>query len=299
MYKVEKHIIFIIIDKSHEILYTGIDNLKTIEFLNEVGAINRLTETLPLKYNSGNYHVTIDKIFINQDMYYLITAVPGYIICENYDALFFDSVTGLYNRNYWEKIKTERLVVSSEGNLTLILLDIDKLKKINDTYGHQEGDRSIKIVGQAIRNCIRRSDIAVRYGGDEFIVILPNQDRNAAEKVIERIRDEIKLLSEEQNIYIDISVGVSSNCNVTNMDEMIQIADKDLYLEKDAKIIKESEICDLCYLKKEIEKLKKDLKNEIIYKDNKLIINKNILELSKKIDALINKYIEYLLKNTD
>lgn len=299
MCKVKDDIICIIIDKSHEILYTGIDNRKAIEYLNEVGAIDRLTGTLPLKYNSGNYHVTIDKIVINQDMYYLITAVPGYIICENYDALFFDSVTGLYSRNYWEKIKRERLVVSSEGNLTLLLLDIDKLKKINDTYGHQEGDRSIKIVGQAIRNCIRRSDIAVRYGGDEFIIILPNQDRNAAEKIIKRIRNEIKFLSEEQNIFIDISVGISSNCNTSNIDGMMQIADRDLYHEKNAKMKQEIEIYDLCYLKKEIEKLKKDLKNEIIYKDNKLIINKNILELSKKIDTLINKYMEDLLKNTD
>lgn len=106
---------------------------------------------------------------------------------DYYSKSIIDAITGLYNRNYLEEIR-ETICYSKFKNISLILIDIDNLKNINDNYGHLEGDKAIEIVGNSIKNNIRTEDIGIRYGGDEFIIILFNKDTKAANKIVNRIK---------------------------------------------------------------------------------------------------------------
>ncbi|SDW84309.1 diguanylate cyclase (GGDEF) domain-containing protein [Tepidimicrobium xylanilyticum] len=97
------------------------------------------------------------------------------------------------------------------------------------------GDGVIKIVGQSIKRNIRKEDLGIRYGGDEFLILLFNQDKRAAKKVIERIRKEINELNAGQRISIQISAGVAYYNSLINVGDIIKMADRDLYKEKQMK----------------------------------------------------------------
>ena len=146
---------------------------------------------------------------------------------------------GLNNRNYWELINNGSIFYPyNSKEFTLIIIDIDNLKEINDNFGHLAGDEAIKIVGESIKRNIRKEDLGVRYGGDEFIILLFNQDKRAAKTVIERIRKEINDLSHKQGINIQISAGAAYyNSTKRNMGDLIRMADRDLYREKQLSLI--------------------------------------------------------------
>ena len=126
-----------------------------------------------------------------------------------------DPLTGLYNRKYLEEImpviigKAER----SKEKIGFLMLDMDKFKSINDTYGHKAGDLALKAVADVIRNSIRKSDIAIRYGGEEFLVILQDiKNKENLKKVAEKIRttmEKTKINIESDIIQKTISIGGS------------------------------------------------------------------------------------------
>jgi diguanylate cyclase (GGDEF)-like protein len=204
-----KEIIRIVLNKRYDIQYASIDNQNAIECLEKQEVLHRLSDDLPVEYNLKDYHVTIDEVNITGNMYYVITAVLRHPKCENCRKALTDAVTGLYNRNYWEQIISGATFQPRTQNFSLILIDVDNLKEINDTYGHIAGDKVIEIVGQAIKKCIRKEDAGLRYGGDEFIILLFNQDKKAAYRVIERIRKEINKLAAGQGMNIQISAGAA------------------------------------------------------------------------------------------
>lgn len=110
-----------------------------------------------------------------------------------------DKLTGLYNRAHFESVMPKLIQMakdSEEGsvdkNLTVIMFDIDKFKSVNDTYGHQAGDLIIAKVAGMMSENFRKSDIVCRYGGEEFLVILPGCDAEAAAKSAEKVRDVIQ-----------------------------------------------------------------------------------------------------------
>ena len=236
-------------------------------------------------------NVTIDKVNITGNMYYVITAVLRHPKCENCRKALTDAVTGLYNRNYWEQIISGATFQPRTQNFSLILIDVDNLKEINDTYGHIAGDKVIEIVGQAIKKCIRKEDAGLRYGGDEFIILLFNQDKKAAYRVIERIRREINKLAAGQGMNIQISAGVAYYNSLRNVGDIIKMADRDLYKEKQMKKTKEKQNSDkLKYLIQEIEKLRDEL-NKKVTLEGKGINNEETLKLSQKLDELITRYL--------
>jgi diguanylate cyclase (GGDEF)-like protein len=130
-----------------------------------------------------------------------------------------DKLTGLYLRSIFD-ISLDKLVKISlryQDSLSLVMLDIDDFKKVNDTYGHQKGDEVLTRVGIMIDKNIRDSDLAARYGGEEMAIILPRTDDDLAKDVAERIRldifDEFK-----DDTGVTISLGVSSiNNAVTSL----------------------------------------------------------------------------------
>ena len=124
-----------------------------------------------------------------------------------------DELTGLNNRsNIWKLCKT-RLKIQEYSQLSIIFIDIDHFKKVNDRYGHQTGDRILQQLGKTIKDAIRSCDLAGRYGGEEFLIILPDTGMEQAEFIAKRIRQEIKIIQTKHNqdsIFITASFGISS-----------------------------------------------------------------------------------------
>jgi len=286
-----EEIIRIVLNKGYDIQYASIDNQNAIDYIKKLDIANRLLDDLPVQYDLENYHVIIDEVNITGNMYYVITAVLKYPKCEDCRKALIDAVTGLYNRNYWEQIISDVTLHPRTQNFSLILIDVDNLKEINDTYGHTAGDKVIEIVGQAIKKCIRKEDAGLRYGGDEFIILLFNQDKKAAYRVIERIRREISELAVGQGVNIQISAGVAYYDSLRNMGDIIKMADRDLYKEKRIKKSKEKQNCEkLKHLLLEIKKLRDELNKKVVL-EGKGINNEETLKLSQKLDELIIRYL--------
>ena len=149
-----------------------------------------------------------------------------------------DGLTGLYNhRHFQERLALEfhRLERFSEP-ISLLLIDIDHFKKINDTYGHPVGDSVLKRVADIIKSTIRNIDIPARYGGEEFAVILLGTDSTGAMKMGERLRKAVmneKFSSEKNTFHVTISTGISTySTDITKKEDLIQNADKALYHAK-------------------------------------------------------------------
>jgi diguanylate cyclase (GGDEF)-like protein len=286
-----KEMIRIVLNKRCDIQYASIDNQNAIDHIEKLDILNRLSGDLPVQYDLGCYNVTIDEVNISDDTYYIITAVSGNPKCGNCRKALTDAATGLYNRNYWEQIIRDVTLHPKNQNFSLILIDVDNLKEINDTYGHKAGDEIIEIVGRAIKNSIRKEDAGLRYGGDEFIILLFNKDKETAYRVVERIREEVNKLAAERGMSIQISTGVSCYDRLKNTGDIIKMADVDLYKEKQMKKTKERQNGEqLKYLLQEIEQLRNEL-----YKEGTKVgegaNNEEVLKLSRKLDELITRYL--------
>ncbi|MBF0573934.1 MAG: GGDEF domain-containing protein, partial [Desulfamplus sp.] len=131
-----------------------------------------------------------------------------------------------------------------KSNLSIILCDIDYFKLYNDTYGHQQGDECLKAVASAINSSLRRPpDIAARFGGEEFIALLPNTDIEGALYIAERMRKTIQELKIPHNAssrlglsdFVSISLGVGSCVpnHTRKHEELIEMADNALYKSKE------------------------------------------------------------------
>lgn len=146
-----------------------------------------------------------------------------------------DSMTGLYSRNVFD-ISLEKEIIKAvryKKPLSLIMIDIDDFKLINDIYGHQEGDKVIIKLVKIINKNIRKADFFARYGGEEFVVIMPETTIKAAFTVSERIRMNVfKLFKrKKQNITISIGIGTLSETTYSAYN-LIKCADDALYEAK-------------------------------------------------------------------
>ncbi len=125
-----------------------------------------------------------------------------------------DDLTGLYNTRYLYRTLEEMLNDGSISTLSLIFMDIDNFKKVVDAFGHLKGSKTLQEVAQTIRSSLGSEGFAVAYGGDEFVVVLPNKGKQEALEVAERIRQNISketyLARDGHNIKITASLGVSS-----------------------------------------------------------------------------------------
>jgi len=150
-----------------------------------------------------------------------------------------DKLTQLNNRGYWEEclvLEFDRFKRTKQ-QVTLIMFDIDHFKQVNDTYGHQAGDEVIRQTSKTVRRTIRKTDIAGRYGGEEFSVILVDTGIDDAFILSERLRKRIEALNvkyEDVKIKFEISIGVSElDESVGDYKEWLERSDKALYYSKE------------------------------------------------------------------
>ncbi|MDK2980541.1 MAG: hypothetical protein PWQ55_888 [Chloroflexota bacterium] len=149
-----------------------------------------------------------------------------------------DALTNIFNRRgFFAEANRNVLACKQEDTpLSILVIDIDHFKTVNDTLGHTVGDEIIRAVVREIRACLRDSDLLGRYGGDEFIIQLPNVGQNAAEKVAARIRQNITAMDFESvraNILVTVSIGVSVlEPEKDDLDSLIGKADKALLVAK-------------------------------------------------------------------
>jgi two-component system cell cycle response regulator len=150
-----------------------------------------------------------------------------------------DAHTGLYNRRFGLSRLQEEFsrAVRTGSPLGLLMFDIDHFKKVNDTYGHLVGDRVIKQIAHIVRSVAREGDVSMRYGGEEFLMVLPGASVDDAAKVAERLRREVEVshvIAGAKSICVTVSVGVVSfpDCLASDETDCVRIADEALYAAK-------------------------------------------------------------------
>ncbi len=151
-----------------------------------------------------------------------------------------DGLTGLLNRRALNDMLQHEIDRANRYNadLSLILCDVDRFKGINDSYGHTAGDQVLQAVSEALKGALRKADILGRYGGDEFMVILPETGLDGARSLAEKIRIAVNdlglVLPWNERSGLSISIGVARCCTpVDNIDTLIALADSALYFSKE------------------------------------------------------------------
>jgi diguanylate cyclase (GGDEF)-like protein len=154
-----------------------------------------------------------------------------------------DELTGLYNSRFLNQLLDGQGVedenIRNIRQVSMIFIDIDYFKNVNDKYGHLVGSRTLKEFGGLLKKCGREHDVGIRYGGDEFVILLPNTDKSEAYEFAKEIRNKIKktyfLKSEGLNIKLTASFGVAAIPeDASNYAELIGEADKAMYQVKNA-----------------------------------------------------------------
>ena len=153
-----------------------------------------------------------------------------------YKHATLDPLTGLYNRRHFISIADYEYAKRENTPLTLILADIDHFKKINDTYGHEVGDIVLKTFSKLLLNELREEDTLSRWGGEEFLFLLPNTTLDKASEVAERIRSDIEnynfIYADSKPLHITCTFGIAECKKSETFDETLSRTDEALYKGK-------------------------------------------------------------------
>jgi len=142
-----------------------------------------------------------------------------------------DQLTGLYNRAYFDQ-ELKRLDNQDELPLSLVVIDVNGLKMINDVYGHLAGDELIKSAAAVLKSCLRDEDILARFGGDEFALILPQTPKKDVEKIIKRIKEESTKVEVEGN-KLSLGIGFATKTKLEEeIEQIFEQADDNMYKDK-------------------------------------------------------------------
>ncbi|WP_415396607.1 diguanylate cyclase [Sulfurimonas sp. CS5] len=146
-----------------------------------------------------------------------------------------DSLTGLYNRHKFSQLylSSYTSMIQRHNDMSIIILDIDYFKKVNDVYGHNAGDKTLVQVSHTLLKILRNIDVVCRWGGEEFLIMLPTADLKHAISIAEKLRKAIEDLSIDIVGQVTASFGVSQVREGEDMQDVIDRADKALYLAKD------------------------------------------------------------------
>ncbi len=181
------------------------------------------------------------KEFTNQDIKMLKAIADQAAVAVNkaqlWDMAVTDSLTGLYVRRYF-MVKLQEEIHRAERYkkvISVIMVDLDRFKNINDTYGHDAGDRALESISQFLKKNIRDVDAIARYGGEEFVMLVPDADKEAAFGLAERLREELAGIKLDNLPPITVSLGIATfPTDGTEVEELIRKADAAMYEAKRA-----------------------------------------------------------------
>lgn len=152
-----------------------------------------------------------------------------------------DPLTGLYNRRHFSRVLDQLFAEAQRygKDLACVMIDMDAFKSLNDTYGHQVGDQLLVMAGKVISANMRRMDVAARYGGDEFVLLLPHASEQDAAQAAQRIREEYRtasaaILKLAEGMTMSVGIGSLTRNKPAGGDELIAMADAALYSAKEA-----------------------------------------------------------------
>ena len=180
-----------------------------------------------------------DKEFTDEDVEMLKAVADQAAVAVNkaqlWDMAVTDSLTGLYVRRYF-MVKLQEEIHRAERyskRLSVVMADLDRFKRINDTYGHDAGDRALKAISKFLQKNIRDVDAMARYGGEEFVMLIPDADKGAAFCLAERLREELANVKLEGLPPITISLGIATYPTYgTDIEDLIKKADAAMYAAK-------------------------------------------------------------------
>jgi len=169
----------------------------------------------------------------------LFAIVISWLLGTQFDRLKFlsekDYLTSLYNRRFMLHAfpKLISLVNRKQEKLILYFIDVDNFKVINDTCGHEIGDQVLKRIASILIQHSQKKDIVVRWAGDEFLILSPFSNDHNRSMMMSRIHSELKLVSQEFNLAISVSIGTAIYPNNAHtIDELLHIADQEMYTLK-------------------------------------------------------------------
>lgn len=154
---------------------------------------------------------------------------------ELLDQASFDPLTGAMNRRAFEKKYETSILSRTSSGIALIIVDLDRFKDVNDTYGHIVGDRVLVGVSQILQHSIRDGDLSARFGGDEFILCLPDIAVSDVKTIIDRIQDSIAKFGMNEfnfDLSLTVSIGVCWSQEPQRLEAALEIADRSLYHAK-------------------------------------------------------------------
>ena len=147
---------------------------------------------------------------------------------------YTDALTGLYKRQYLFEVGHKELLAASRYDypVSLLLIDIDGFKSVNDDHGHLVGDHTLRNTAKVIQESLRETDFFARYGGEEFAVLMPHASWEQAERVAERVRsalENLRTLNGGKDVLVTVSIGLSNlNAETSDLAELIQQAERAL-----------------------------------------------------------------------
>ena len=143
-------------------------------------------------------------------------------------SAFVDPLTRAYTRRYFDKF-----LAGGEMHGGVAMIDVDQFKTVNDSFGHLVGDEALQTVATAMQSCLRQTDILIRYGGDEFLLLMPQNCPDGVESVIRRVQNAVQAARVPSHPELRLSVSIGGVCNVQPLTEAIRQADARMYCNKE------------------------------------------------------------------
>jgi len=211
-----------------------------VKYIKDLHEIDRIVKIKNSLNEEKIFAINVD-YYENKEDYYVFSLTDITKLKEKSNLLEYqashDKLTGLFNRNRFDEIYSKEIKRAKRYNndLSIILFDIDNFKNVNDTYGHQIGDEVLKEIAKLLLNNVRDLDICVRWGGEEFLILLPQTNLDGAKTVAEKIRTAIiKNSLTDKNLQITASFGVLQMIDSDDENSLISKVDKLLYLAKNS-----------------------------------------------------------------
>ncbi|MGC6173969.1 GGDEF domain-containing protein [Lacrimispora sp. 38-1] len=237
--KNRQSVIFLLVGEEGEILQMNISKDEYESMFLNVNLLEIDDEMIHICADDcrAPYKVTKTEVEVDNRKLIHFLFIDENIMESNKFARYVDIFTGLYNRNFWEEIMRKKIEISCEENFTVLIIDIDDLKRLNDGYGHMVGDEAIKAVSDALLYILNKNQYGIRFGGDEFVLILPDIKKREIENMMKKV-SEIATSFFDSDKYIQeltFCYGYAKIENLTMLKKAFEKADVMMYQEKEKK----------------------------------------------------------------